>query len=42
MTITFPNEAYVVTCTWKRIYCWSDNSKTKNNRKAFATTLLPL
>jgi len=28
MTITFPSEACAFTCTWKLIYCWSDNSKT--------------
>jgi len=44
MTITFPDEACAVTCTRKiyLLYCWNDNSKTKHERKAFATTLLPI
>jgi len=41
MTIAFPNEAFVVHVHGKHIYCWSDKSKTKNNRKAFSTILLP-
>jgi len=41
MTITFPSEACAFTCIRKTYYCWSDNSKTKLEWKAFARTLLP-
>jgi len=44
MTVTFPEEAYAVrpTCTiGKHICCWSYNSTTKHEWKAFAITLFP-
>jgi len=42
MVITFPDETYAVTCTWKKAhFLLKRQFKTKNKWKAFATTLLP-
>jgi len=39
-TITFPNEACAVTCTWK-VYLWLMLHFKNKKQNAFATTLLP-
>jgi len=40
MTISFPDKACAGTCTWKAYFYWSNNSKQKNEWKAFDMTSL--